>query len=242
MKIRLIFLAVWAVLAVQCKNTKEKQVAEAADEPQWEWLFDGSSTEHWRDIKSEEFPEHGWVVEGDVLTVLGETEEQEGGHDIITKKQYANFELELEVRLTEGANSGVKYNVVDNFPGKEGSFLGLEYQLLDNELHPDAKQGRDGNHKMAALYDMIPPPEDISINPPGEWNKVRIVMDGNHVEHWLNEQKILDYDRSSPEYKELVSMSKYKDLENFGEKVRGHILLQGHGNPVSFRAIKIRTL
>ena len=230
-----------AILAVQCKNKADKQNTEPLREPEWEWLFDGSSTDHWRDTKSDHFPEHGWVVENDVLTVLGQTEDQPGGHDIITKKMYANFELELEFRLTEGANSGIKYNVSDAFPGKEGSFLGMEYQLLDDERHPDAQQGRDGNHKMGSLYEMIPPPENISINPPGEWNKVRILVDGDHVEHWLNDEKIIEFERKSPAFRELVALSKYNELENFGELDEGHILLQGHGNPVSFRAIRIRT-
>ncbi len=113
--------------------------------------------------------------------------------------------------------------------------------MLDNERHPDAEQGRDGNHKMAALYDMIPPPEDLSINPPGEWNKVRITLDGSKVEHWFNDEKVLEFDRKSLAFRELVSLSKYNDLENFGELEEGHILLQGHGNDVSFRNIRIRT-
>ena len=120
-------------------------------------------------------------------------------------------------------------------------FLGLEYQLLDNERHPDAFEGKDGNHKMGALYDMIPPPKNISINPPGEWNKIRILVDGNRVEHWFNEKKILEFDRKSADYRELVSQSKYNNLKKFGELDQGRILLQGHGNDVSFRAIRIRT-
>jgi hypothetical protein len=204
-------------------------------------LFDGSSTGHWSDTKTDHFPEHGWTVNGEVLTVLGETENQQGGHDIITKNRFRNFELELEVRLTEGANSGIKYVVTDAFPGKEGNFLGLEYQLIDNERHPDAQKGRNGNHKMAALYDMIPPPVDLTINPPGEWNKIKIIVNGNKSEHWLNGEKVLEFDRKSLEFRELVSLSKYKDLKDFGEHEEGHILLQGHGNDVSFRAIKIRT-
>ena len=131
--------------------------------------------------------------------------------------------------------------VSDAFPGKEGNFLGLEYQLLDNERHEDAQNGRDGNHKNASLYDMIPPPVDLTIHPPGEWNKVRIILDGNVVEHWLNDEKVLDFDRKSLAFRELVSLSKYSDLENFGELEEGHILLQGHGNDVSFRNIRIRS-
>jgi hypothetical protein len=241
MKSYLYFLAGIVFLTVQCTNTSNESVVDPVVEDQWIWLFDGSSTGNWRDIESESFPENGWVVENNVLTVLGKTEEQPGGHDIITKELFGNFELELEVRLTEGANSGIKYLVSDAFPGKEGKFLGLEYQLLDNERHPDALEGRAGNHKMAALYDMIPPTEDITIHPPGEWNKVRIVLNGDSVEHWFNDEKVLEFDRRSLAFRELVSISKYKDLENFGKLEDGHILLQGHGNDVSFRAIKIRT-
>jgi hypothetical protein len=241
MNTKLLFLIGVVLLALQCANKDNQQNVSRAEEEKWTILFDGSVTDEWRDTKSEQFPEYGWIVEGDVLTVLGETKNQPGGHDIITKKRYSNFELELEVRLTEGANSGIKYVVIDSFPGQEGKFLGLEYQLIDNERHPDAHQGRDGNHKMAALYDMIPPPEDLKINPPGQWNKIRILMDSNKVQHWLNDEKVLEFDRKSLAFRELVSLSKYKDLKNFGELEEGYILLQGHGNDVSFRDIKIRT-
>jgi hypothetical protein len=241
MKTRLIFLLGFTLLLTQCGNKKEQTAAVPHDKTQWTWLFDGSSTENWRDTKSEEFPEQGWVINNGVLTVLGKTDEHSGGRDIITKVTYGNFELELEVNLSEGANSGIKYQVTDSFPGNEGKFLGLEYQLLDNERHPDALEGRDGNHKMAALYDVLPPMEEITIHPPGEWNKVRIVLDGNMIEHWLNDEMVLEIDRKSHTFRELVELSKYNKLENFGELDQGRILLQGHGNDVSFRNIKIRT-
>lgn len=204
-------------------------------------LFDGSSTDAWKDIKSDEFPAQGWVVKDGILTVLPKTEQQEGGHDIVSKEQYANFELELEVRLSEGANSGVKYMVVDSYPGKKGQYLGLEYQLIDNEKHADALLGRNGNRKMAALYDILPARENIEINPTGKWNKVKIVVNKNKVEHWLNDKKAVVYERNSDSYKELVRLSKYNELENFGGQEQGHILLQGHGNEVSFRNIRITT-
>lgn len=241
MKIKVFLLFGICLLTLQCVNKANERDAKVAEDDGWTILFDGSNTVAWRDTKSEHFPEHGWVVEGEVLTVQGKKEDQPGGHDIISKERFGNFELELEVNLSEGANSGIKYVVSDSFPGNEGSFLGLEYQLLDNEVHPDASMGRDGNHKMAALYDIIPPPEDLSINPPGEWNKVRIILDGNKVEHWLNEDKVLDFDRKNLAFRELVSLSKYSDLENFGELEEGYILLQGHGNDVSFRNIRIRS-
>ena len=143
MKPKVFLLIGMASLAVQCKNHGTHNNAEPAEEQNWISLFDGSSTDHWRDTKSDHFPEHGWVVEDKVLTVLGETENQQGGHDIISKALYSNFELELEAKLSEGSNSGIKYIVSDSFPGNEGNFLGLEYQLLDNEGHPDALLGRE---------------------------------------------------------------------------------------------------
>lgn len=241
MKIKNLMLIVFAILFFQCtiafsqqkkkENTKKTEVV----------LFNGTSTDAWKDIKSDRLPEHGWVVNDGVLTVLAKTEQQEGGHDIITKEQFSNFELELEVRLSEGANSGVKYMVVDTYPGKKGQYLGLEYQLIDNEKHADALLGRDGNRKMATLYDIFPVAGSLKIYPPGKWNKVKIIVDGNHVEHWLNGKKAVEYNRDSDNFKEMVRLSKYNNLENFGGQKQGHILLQGHGNEVSFRNIKITT-
>ncbi len=216
------------------KNTQSKEKKHIV-------LFDGKSTDAWKGIKSDNFPEHGWIVKDGILTVLAKTEDHDGGHDIVTKEQYSNFELELEVRLSEGANSGVKYMAVDTYPGKEGIYLGLEYQLIDNDRHPDAQLGRNGNRKMATLYDILPTRENITIKPAGQWNEVKIVVDNMHVEQWLNGKKAVVYTRNSDSYKELVRLSKYNNLENFGGQKQGHILLQGHGNEVSFRNIKITT-
>lgn len=241
MNTKLFLLIGIAFLTVQCKNTGKQQKSEPVEEQNWVWLFDGSSTDHWRDTQSDQFPEEGWVVEDNVLTVLGETEDHPAGHDIITKELYSNFELELETRMSEGANSGIKYIVTDSIPGYEGKFLGLEYQLIDNEGHADATAGRDGNRRMGALYDLIPPPASMTINPVGEWNKVRIIVDGDHVEQWFNDEKIIEFERKSLAFRELVALSKYQKMEKFGEYPQGHILLQGHGNTVSFRSIRIRT-
>ena len=224
-------------LSVNCQNSKKKQ----SNEMKQIVLFDGKSTDAWKGIKSEHFPEHGWVIKDGVLTVLAKTKEHDGGHDIVTKEQFSNFELELQVRLSEGANSGVKYMVINSYPGREGNYLGLEYQLIDNEKHPDALLGKNGNRKMAGLYDILPVREGININPAGEWNKVKIVSDENRVEHWLNDKKAVVYTRNSDSYKQLVRLSKYDKMENFGGQEKGHILLQGLGNEVSFRNIKIVT-
>ena len=208
----------------------------------WIWLFNGKSTDAWRTTTSESFPEQGWKVSGKEMTVLSKTETAPAGKDIITKEQFGNFELELECRLTEGANSGIKYFVVNTFPGNKGNYLGLECQLIDNERHEDAKLGRDGNRKMASLYDLIPAKITRKILPPGKWNKIRIIVNGSHVEHWLNGEKVLEFNRHSNEYRELVRISKYNNLEGFGEHGKGHILLQGHSDEVSFRNIRIREI
>ncbi len=241
MKIKNVQLLIVAILFFQCATATSQHKKKDKIEKTQIVLFDGTSTDAWKDIKSDNFPEHGWVIKDGILTVLAKTEEHEGGHDIVTKDQFSNFVLELEVLLSEGANSGVKYMIVDTYKGKEGNYLGLEYQLIDNERHPDAKLGRNGNRKMATLYDILPTRENIKINPAGEWNKIKIVSNKKRVEHWINGEKAVVFTRNSDSYKELVRLSKYNKLENFGGQKQGHILLQGHGNEVSFRNIKITT-
>jgi len=232
-----IFLSVMFFFSLPAVSQNNKK--EQAKNRKQIILFDGTSTNAWKDIKSDKFPEQGWVVKDGILTVLPKTDKQEGGHDIVTKEQFSEFELELEVRLSEGANSGVKYMVTDSYPGKKGQYLGLEYQLIDNDKHADALLGRNGNRKMATLYDILPVREGIKINPPGEWNEIKIVVKKNKVEHWLNGKKAIVYERNSDCFRELVRLSKYNELENFGEQEQGHLLLQGHGNEVSFRNIRI---
>ncbi len=232
-----LLLIATALLHAQC-NTEQNDTSRKTD---WEWLFDGSSTDAWQITHSSEFPEQGWNIEENVLTVLAKTDSTSAGKDIITKNQYSNFELELEIKLTEGANSGIKYFVVNDFPGHEGQYLGLEYQLIVDERHADAKLGNNGNRTMASLYDLIPAEKNKKVNPPGQWNKVKILVDENHVEHWLNEQKVLEFDRKSDAFRQLVALSNYKDFQKFGEIPKRHILLQGHSDEVAFRSIKIRT-
>jgi len=208
----------------------------------WTLLWDGRSTAGWRGARLATFPPKGWEIRNGALSVL-ETEGREAaaGGDIVTVQEYANFELTLEFRLARGANSGIKYLVNTALNSDAGSAIGNEFQLLDNAVHPDAKLGVGGNRTNAGLYDLIAP-QNVRFNGIGEWNRARIVVRGRHVEHWLNGLRTVDYERDTPQWRALVSHSKYAVWPNFGEAARGHILLQDHGNAVSFRSIKLREL
>lgn len=207
-------------------------------------LFDGKSNKGWKGAYQKGFPDKGWKVEnGELIVMSSDGGESTNGGDIVTEKQYKAFDLSFEFRLTPGANSGLKYFVTLSENNK-GSAIGLEYQLLDDKVHPDAKMGRDGNRTLASLYDLIKAnKQERFINPPGQWNRGRIIVyPNNHVEHYLNGIKVLEYERGSAAFRELVAISKYKIWPNFGEAPAGHILLQDHGNEVHFRSIKIREL
>jgi len=207
----------------------------------WQLLWDGTTTNGWHGARLESFPKVGWEINDGVLTVLesGGAEAAHGG-DIVTDKLYGAFELTLEFKITPGANSGVKYFVFPKTPNTKGSAIGLEYQVLDDEKHPDAKKGVGGNRTVSSLYDLIPA-EGKSVNPPGEWNQARIVAKANgDVEHWLNGARVVSYNRFSQAFRALVQKSKYNHYDNFGQIPKGHILLQDHGNRVSYRNIKIR--
>ncbi|MEW2921683.1 DUF1080 domain-containing protein [Muricauda sp. ANG21] len=210
----------------------------------WELLWDGETTEGWRGARLDDFPDKGWVIEDGVLTVLSTGgEESAAGGDIVTTEQYGDFELKVDFRLTEGANSGIKYYVNTDLNKGPGSSIGLEYQILDDAVHPDAKLGNhEGSRTLASLYDLIKADPNKPANPIGEWNTAHIVSKDNHVEHWLNGMKVLEYERGSDAYKKLVSESKYKVWPNFGEAPTGPILLQDHGDRVSFKNIKIKSI
>lgn len=210
----------------------------------WKLLWDGKTSQGWRGVRSEGFPEAGWAIQDGELSVLGER-----GGDIYTLEEFSDFELELDYRIAEGANSGIKYFCDPALLKEKGSAIGLEFQILDDERHPDAKLGVAGNRTSGALYDLIAPFNSSEagvtakrINKPGNWNRARIVVKGNHVEHWLNNSKIVDYERGTQIFRALVANSKYAPTPKFGEWKKGPILLQDHGDLVSFRSIKIREL
>ena len=220
-------------------NLLANNLSEAEKEQGYELLFDGRSTNGWKSSKGDEFPKHGWEVKDGVLSVLSGKDSPERGGDIVTKKEFGAFDLKFDFMITEGANSGVKYGIGNNGPG-----LGLEYQILDDDKHPDAKQGVVGNRTLASLYDLIPANKERRfVKGVGEWNRGRIVVcsDGT-VQHWLNGRKVVEYTRGDNIYKALIARSKYAKYENFGMAEKTPILLQDHGDNVHFRSIKIKEL
>jgi Domain of Unknown Function (DUF1080) len=241
-------------LAVKWRNIRLKELApvktglapntltDAERAEGWRLLWDGHTTWGWRSAKGRDFPKEGWEIAEGVLSVVetGGAESRAGG-DIVTEKTFAAFDLRVDFRLTPGANSGIKYYVNTELNKAEGSAIGLEFQLLDDAAHPDAKAGRDGNRTLASLYDLIPA-AGRKTKPIGEWNEARVLSTGRHVEHWLNGAKVLEYERGSEAFRRLVAASKYEVWPVFGEKPSGNILLQDHGNRVSFRNLKIRVL
>lgn len=225
-------------------NTIPNNLSAAEKQAGYNLLFDGASTKGWKGAYKPGFPDKGWEVKDGSLNVMAASgAESTNGGDIVTTKQYGAFDLSFQFRLTTGANSGLKYFVTltENNPG---SAIGLEYQVLDDKVHPDAKMGRDGNRTMSSLYDLIAAKKsDRFVRPPGQWNYARVIVyPNNHVEHYLNGIKVLEYERGSQAFRDLVAISKYKKWTNFGEAKTGYILLQDHGNDVSYRSIKIKEL
>jgi len=197
-------------------------------------LFNGKGTAAWVGVKSDNFPDKGWEIKGNELLVNADKASGRGG-DIITKKKYSSFDLSFEFKLTEGANTGLKY-FVKIYP--DGSVLGCEYQLIDDFGNKDIENDTDGKRRTASLYELFSP-ENAIVKPAGKWNSGRILVKGTYVEHWLNGKKVLEYDRGSEAFLKAKAQSKFKDVEDFGTMEAGHILLQDHGDEAAFRNIRI---
>jgi hypothetical protein len=221
-------------------NLLPNTLSSAEKQQGWKMLFDGKTTNGWKAASQEKFPSEGWKVEDGTLMAVASTKEKPvKGTDIVTVEKFSAFEFQFEFNFAEGANSGVKY-----FTGNGGPSIGLEYQVLDDKKHPDAKMGVVGNRTMASLYDLIPADkQERFTKPAGEWNIGRIVVyPDNRIEHWLNGVKVVEYVRGSNIYKALVARSKYAEFENFGMIREAPIMLQYHNDQVKFRSMKIRKL
>ncbi len=228
----LTLIALLLMLSAVLVSAADTKPALTDDEKKdgWTLLFDGETTTGWKKIGAKEFPTDAWdIVDGCLHRKNGH------GNDIVTTDTYENFELSLEWKIAPGGNSGVKYRVAD----KPGAGFGPEMQVLDDSKHPD---GKDPKSSAGSLYLLFAPNEKKKLKPVDEFNVAKIVVSGNHAEHWLNGEKIVEYDFFSDEWKAAVAASKFKGKANYGLPAKNHILLQDHGNEVWFRNIKIKVL
>ncbi len=201
---------------------------------EWQALFNGKDLTGWRQYGKKAPPGPGWKVEDGILKKVAG---QRGG-DIITEQTFNDFELTWDWRIAPGGNNGIKYLVSE----KRQNGPGHEYQMIDDANNSDGKLGP--KHQTASFYDVLPPWPVTKklLTPAGEWNTSRVIIRGNHVEHWLNGEKVLEYELGSDQVKEGVAKSKFKSARGFGEKIKGHIMLTDHHDECWFRNIKIRSL
>jgi hypothetical protein len=207
--------------------------AQSNSEKGWLSLFDGKSLSGWRAANKDTVPGPCWSAAGGVLTF--DPSKGHGG-DIVTEQTFTSFELSVDFNVSEGGNSGIKYFLLPN------TSLGCEFQIIDDTKHPDAKLGRDGNRTTGSLYDLIPAPANKPYKGAGVWNTARIVVKGDHVEHWLNGTKLFEYERNSDAFHQAIAQSKFKNTQGFSTPASSPILLQAHGDLIHYRNIKIKQL
>jgi hypothetical protein len=244
--IRLIFVLLLAVSFASCGSGRGKKDAEkkSKEVEVWTYLFDGTSTQGWRGYNKATFPEHGWEIVDGTLHCIGSGRGEAGGSggDIIYDKKFSNFDLQLDWKISEGGNSGIFY-VAQEVPGWEIYRTAPEMQVLDNERHPDAQAGKDGNRQAGSLYDLIPAvPQNAK--PAGEWNTAEIKVYKGSVWHIQNGETVLEYHLWTPDFDTLVAHSKFPAFNPDWANVatEGYIGLQDHGDDVWYRNIRIREL
>lgn len=233
------------VMEAENSEAEINQLSQKEKEEGWEMLFDGETTKGWRGYLKDSFPTQGWVIEDGALKVQGSGAGEAGnGGDIIYDEEFKDFELSLEWKVSEGGNSGIFY-LAEEIEGEPIYTSAPEMQILDNERHPDAKLGEDGNRQAGSLYDLIPA-NPQNAKPAGEWNKASVLVYRGTVVHSQNGENVVEYHLWTDQWTEMVKDSKFKDWENFinagGEDKKGFIGLQDHGDDVWFRNIKIKRL
>lgn len=243
-----LLILLFAIIIYGCEtaepSTQEtaemNQLTDAEIEEGWSLLFDGESTDQWKGYNMDSFPNTGWEVEDGLLVFNPPSDEDRNSAlDIITKETFDDFEFKIDWMIERGGNSGIFYHILEQ--ERAIYWSGPEFQILDNENHPDAEQGINHNRKAASLYDLIPA-DPQNTKSYGEWNSVKIVSDGSTIEHWQNGEKVVEYERWTEEWFNMLHESKFNCYPEFGAMRQGHIGLQDHGDEVKFRNIKIRAI
>lgn len=225
----------FAFQAPKKSKAPDNTLTKAEKKAGWQLLFDGKSLDQFRGFRKEKAPE-SWQVESGAIALVGK-----GGGDLLTKGQYENYEFSVDWKISEGGNSGIIYNVSEDAQYKATYHTGPEMQVLDNDRHPDAKMGKNGNRQAGANYDLIPV-STPAVKPVGQWNTAKVVVNNGRVQHWLNGKKVVEYQLGSPEWEAMVKGSKFASMPGYGRVKKGHIALQDHGDKVWYKNIKIRPL
>jgi hypothetical protein len=220
-----------SLLALACANcpAADNKLTSAEKKAGWKLLFDGESLKGWRSYGKPDGPKQGWVVEDGVLKCVANGH----GGDIVSTEKFTDFDLEWDWMVPAKANNGIKYLVNEKRPGAPGH----EYQMID-----DATVAGKPKQSTASFYDVLAPDPKKPLKPVGEWNHSRVLLKGNHIEHWLNGKKVLEYELGSPEVTAALAESKFKKFPDFGDKITGPILLTEHHDAASFKNVKIREL
>jgi hypothetical protein len=223
------------LMMVSSNSFAQNKLTAAEEKAGWKLLFDGTTTKGWHVFNNKSDGAAWKVTDGELYL---DSSVKEGRGDIITDSEYENYELTLEWKVSECANSGILFNVVEDAKYDAVYLTGPEMQVLDNSCHPDAKIHK---HRAGDLYDLIPCAKE-TVKPAGEWNTIKIVSKNSHYEFWLNGTKVVSFTMHDAAWEEMVKNSKFKTMPDFGKAKKGHIALQDHGDKVSFRNIKIRVL
>ena len=258
-----VLLALLVQTASVAASAPPNRLTDAERAAGWRLLFDGRTLAGWRGLGYDSVPTAHWVVVAGAIRKIASGDVPRvpdgrplNGGDLMTMDTFGDFELSWEWKVTPGANSGVKYNVSEELSMAQGgqmtpaavasgsispnhSALGFEYQILDDDRHED---GKLPTHRAGALYDLVAPGSGKHLRPVGEWNRSKVVFRGNHGEHWLNGEKIVEFDLGTARMDSALAASKYHSIQGFAERRKGHIVLQDHGDEVYFRNIKIKEL
>lgn len=240
----LLYLSVSSWLIFSCSSPSENtstaneenppaEATASSTEDDWMVLFDGSSLDAWRNYKSDSA---AWRIEDGALNTTG------GSGDLITKETFGNFELEFDWRITEGGNSGVIYLAQEADEYNSTYETGPEYQIIDDESYGTVHNITLEKNQMSGANYALDEPQNVQLKPLGEYNQAKIIVNDGHVEHWLNGQKVVEYDLWTDEWTTRVAETKFKDMPGYGQFKEGHIALQDHGDPVWFKNIRIRQL